>query len=190
MKWFISDILSYIGGKIINGRVVWERSVICPDGSIEIMATPFLNITRALGDFWSFNYTTNEYVVSPEPHIFDYTLDVSHQDFFILATNGLWNIISQVEMVDFVKQKMSQKSTNLVKCLVVETPDRYRKSEWLADNITIVITCLEDFSDIGLNDQVVPEAKKVRNLCGCMHMGDCTSYYCESCSFIRTLIFG
>ena len=186
---YFCDILSYIGGKIVNGRVVWERSVICPDGSVEIMATPFLNIYRALGDFWSFNYATNEYV-SPKPHICDYTLDVSHQDFFILTTNSLWNIMSQVEVVDFVKQKMSQKSTNLTKCLVVEALDRYRKSEQLADNITIVITCLEDFSDIVLYDQVVPEAKKIRNLCGCMRLGERTSYHCESCSLIRTLIFG
>ena len=149
-----------------------------------MIATPFLNTTRALGDFWSFSYATNEYVVSPEPYICDYSLDVSHQDFFILATNGLWNIMSQVEVVEFVKQKMSQKSTNLAKCLVVEALDRCRKSKRLADNITIIITSLEDFRDIGLNDEIVPQAKKVRKLCGRACICESVHYNCESCSLI------
>ena len=144
----------------------------------DVVATPFLTTTRALGDFWSFNYTTNQYVISPEPHICDYSLDLSHQDFFILATNGLWKIMSEVEVVGFVKQKMSQKSTNLAKCLVVEAINRYKKSKQLADNITILITSFEGeagliilpfytcfegmMSDIRLNiDQVVPQSKKV-----------------------------
>ncbi|KAH7731388.1 Protein phosphatase 2C containing protein [Aphelenchoides avenae] len=53
--------------------------------------SPFLAIARSLGDFWSMNQDTHEYVVSPEPDLDVHTL--SEKDtFIVLATDGLTNV--------------------------------------------------------------------------------------------------
>ena len=38
---------------------------------------PFLAVARALGDLWSYNSKKDVYVVSPDPDLHVYTIDIS-----------------------------------------------------------------------------------------------------------------
>ena len=79
-------------------RVVWERKEPSDDPpTIDLI--PFLNISRSLGDFWSWSDKTNLFVVSPHPDVGVHPLDPAHQRFLVLASDGLW---TPQEVVNFV----------------------------------------------------------------------------------------
>lgn len=73
------------GGKIIEKagihRVVWYRPRIPHQGPIRrntrIEEIPFLAVGRSLGDLWSYNWKTKQFMVSPEPDVAVYELDSS-----------------------------------------------------------------------------------------------------------------
>jgi protein phosphatase 1D len=39
---------------------------------------PFLAVARSLGDLWSYNYKTEEFVVSPEPDVSVIDIDITN----------------------------------------------------------------------------------------------------------------
>ena len=45
--------------------------------SIMTEEVPFLAVARALGDLWSYNSETDNFVVSPEPDLHVYSVDIS-----------------------------------------------------------------------------------------------------------------
>ena len=59
------------GGMVVKSsqggilRVVWQRTVLNNPRMIERL--PFLNMTRALGDYWSMHPGSRSYAVSPDP---------------------------------------------------------------------------------------------------------------------------
>lgn len=89
------------GGAVMNkagvSRVVWSRPIRGHRGPIRRSTStediPFLAIARSLGDFWSMNQDTHEYVVSPEPDLDVHTLR-ENNSFIVLATDGLTNVLS------------------------------------------------------------------------------------------------
>lgn len=50
-------------------RVVWNRPAVGPSGMMRCDEIPFLAVARSLGDLWSYNATTDEFVVSPDPDV-------------------------------------------------------------------------------------------------------------------------
>ena len=80
-------------------RVLMESS---SNGSDRI---PFLNISCFADDFWSFNLRTQKYTVSPEPYVEAIPLDLSTQKFLVIASDGLWNVMSPDEVVFFIENK-------------------------------------------------------------------------------------
>lgn len=56
-----------------------------------------------LGDLWSFNSASNQFVVSPEPDVNTMTIDVSRHRCLILGTDGLWNMIPPQRAVEVVQ---------------------------------------------------------------------------------------
>ena len=44
------------------------------------------------------------YVVSPDPDVSSYTVDLSKHRYIILASDGLWNMVKPQEAVNVVKQ--------------------------------------------------------------------------------------
>uniref|UniRef100_A0A0N4ZNE4 PPM-type phosphatase domain-containing protein n=1 Tax=Parastrongyloides trichosuri TaxID=131310 RepID=A0A0N4ZNE4_PARTI len=106
------------GGKVIRKnnchRVVWQRSQTAHllDSRFATTDIPFLAIARALGDFWSYNYSTNQYVVSPDPDCF--TIDID-DDFmgFILCSDGVTGTLSENELSKLIKNvKDNHKKNN------------------------------------------------------------------------------
>ena len=70
------------------------------DGEVDLI--PFLSVSRSLGDFWSFNPRTKQFVVSPKPDVHVHPLNPDEQKFIVIATDGLWNVMSPKEVVEFI----------------------------------------------------------------------------------------
>ena len=114
-------------------RVVWNRPVFNPNGGqhtlkkchSELISTshmshyemnyqrgiknvpteriPFLAVARSLGDLWSYNVASDEFIVSPVPDVFSFELDPRIHKCLILATDGLWNMLKSTESVELVR---------------------------------------------------------------------------------------
>ena len=103
-------------------RVVWNRQKISSSSSyrhrhqhsittttttsgttIEYEQIPFLAVSRALGDLWSLNADTNLYSVSPEPELAVIEIDPNKHRCIILASDGLWNMITPEAAVEIVR---------------------------------------------------------------------------------------
>ena len=73
------------GGKVVNKsgvpRVVWNRPRVGHQGPVRrstpIDEIPFLAVARALGDLWSYNSKRDVFVVSPEPDLHVYNIDIN-----------------------------------------------------------------------------------------------------------------
>jgi protein phosphatase 1D len=71
--------------------------------TIEYEQIPFLAVSRALGDLWSLNTDTNLYSVSPEPELTVIEIDPNKHRCLILASDGLWNMITPEAAVEIVR---------------------------------------------------------------------------------------
>lgn len=56
-----------------------------------------------VGDFWSYNSASNKFVVSPEPDVNVYPVDVESFRCLILGTDGLWNMLTPSVAVALVQ---------------------------------------------------------------------------------------
>jgi len=150
------------GGKVVwkagVPRVVWNRPRIGHRGpvlrSTHIDEIPFLAVARSLGDLWSFNSASNEFVVSPEPDVNSMTIDVSRHRCLILGTDGLWNMIPPQRAVEVIQHvdrqnKMQPNAdqplpwTNPSKRLVNTALDYWMMNKLRADNCTAVTALLD-----------------------------------------------
>lgn len=62
---------------------------------------------------WSYDYFQQEFVVSPEPDLGVMTLDLKKDVCIILATDGLWNMMSGQDAVSLV-QDVENENRNLI----------------------------------------------------------------------------
>ncbi|XP_075917680.1 uncharacterized protein LOC142915940 [Petromyzon marinus] len=84
-----------LGGRVMRKpggpcRVAWRRPLVahCGPGQ-QSSATediPFLTVSRSLGDLWSYDFASAQFVVSPEPDVSAYRLDPGHHRY--LASGG------------------------------------------------------------------------------------------------------
>ena len=139
-------------------RVVWqrERKVLKIDGSPPdstnpaiFDAIPFLSVARSLGDFWSFNPTTNEFVVSPSPDVHVLPLKPKEQKFLVVASDGLWNVMTPTQVVQFIWDYENDDQTchqprDVVKAVINEALRRWKHKNLLADNISVLIAFLAE----------------------------------------------
>jgi len=151
------------GGKVVNKsgvpRVVWTRPRKGHTGpvrrSTHIDEVPFLAVARALGDLWSYNSKSDEFVVSPEPDLHVYDLDITKHRCLIFGTDGAWNVLSPEVAVSHVKNIENNNEKymldpeaghtwkNPAKQLVESALDRWRTYELRADNTTTVVVLLD-----------------------------------------------
>ncbi|KAM4043952.1 protein phosphatase 1G [Anomaloglossus baeobatrachus] len=69
-----------------------------------------LNLSRAIGDHFykrNRNLPPEEQMISALPDIKVLTLNEEH-DFMVIACDGIWNVMSSQEVVDFIQEKISQ----------------------------------------------------------------------------------
>jgi len=151
------------GGKVVNKsgvpRVVWNRPRLGHTGPIRrstpVDEIPFLAVARALGDLWSYNSKRDIFVVSPDPDLHVYSIDISKQRCLILGTDGAWNVLSAEMAVNSVRlaEKNNEKHMlegvsggqwlNPSKQLVDQAVERWRACKLRADNTSVVVVMLD-----------------------------------------------
>jgi protein phosphatase 1D len=159
-----STRITQCGGKVIckSGvpRVVWNRPKMGHKGpvrrSTHIDEIPFLAVARSLGDLWSYNSEENVFVVSPEPDIRVYPVDIGQHRCLVLGTDGAWNMLTPQNAISTVcmaeraneqhmlnpvegKTAWINPSKQLVDCAI----DRWTSSKLRADNTSIVTVMLD-----------------------------------------------
>ncbi len=143
-------------------RVVWQRErkvkilklQETTDGpastSLTVFDTiPFLSVARSLGDFWSFSPATNEFVVSPCPDVHVLPLEPKNHKFLVLASDGLWNVMTPTDVVQFIwdyehDEETCHQPRDVVKAVINEALKRWKRKNLLADNISVLIAFLSE----------------------------------------------
>jgi len=160
-----SSRIQQCGGKVVckSGvpRVVWNRPRVGHKGpvrrSTHIDEIPFLAVARSLGDLWSYNSEENVFVVSPEPDLRVYNVDITKHRCLILGTDGAWNMLTAQNAMTTVcraeksnEQNMLNHTTdgkpiwiNPSKQLVEKAIGRWNSSKLRADNTTVVTVMLD-----------------------------------------------
>jgi hypothetical protein len=140
------------GGKVMISRkgvprVVWERHREDPNSGMELVdSIPFLSVSRALGDFWSYCPSSGKFAVSPVPDVHVHPLNPTVVKFVVIASDGLWNVMSPKEVVEFIWDYEHEKDDeklhqprDVVKAIINEALNRWKKKMLLADNISVLI---------------------------------------------------
>ncbi|XP_054718262.1 uncharacterized protein LOC129227692 isoform X2 [Uloborus diversus] len=155
------------GGLVMNksgvDRVVWKRPRPGHQGPVlrntDCDEVPFLAVARSLGDLWSYDYFQQEFVVSPEPDLGVMTLDLKKDKCLILASDGLWNIMSPQDAIHLV-QEVENENVKLItkfgvsehlhltlcnpsKVLVDCALERWNQLRTRADNTSVVAIMLD-----------------------------------------------
>jgi len=61
------------------------------------------------GDLWSYNHESGSYVVSPVPDVSVHQLDVAVHRCVIIASDGVWNMLSPAQAIEFVERWLRQR---------------------------------------------------------------------------------
>jgi len=151
------------GGKVVNKngvpRVVWTRPQKGHTGPVRrstpLDEIPFLAVARALGDLWSYNSKKDEFIVTPEPDLHVYDIDISKHRCLVFGTDGAWNVlspesaVSHVQRVDKLNEKYMMEPDaghpwkNPAKQLVDEALAKWNAFSVRADNTTTVVVLLD-----------------------------------------------
>ena len=143
----------FIGGSVRTSRkgirrVCWERERKESRGVYDCI--PFLGVSRSLGDFWSLSHRTQKFTVSPKPDVYAHKLNLEEQKFVVIASDGLWNVMSPDEVVRFIwdYQRASDKGNNqpkdVVKAVIRQALERWAGKLFPADNIAVLIAFLSE----------------------------------------------
>ncbi|KAF3847252.1 hypothetical protein F7725_020280 [Dissostichus mawsoni] len=127
-----------LGGSVIKksgvNRVVWKRPRLSHNGPVRrstvIDNIPFLAVARALGDLWSYDFYSGEFVVSPEPDTSVVILDPKKHRYIILGSDGLWN--------------MAPCGVSSARQLVSHALLRWRQRMLRADNTSAIVITLQE----------------------------------------------
>nr|KAF6329199.1 protein phosphatase, Mg2+/Mn2+ dependent 1G [Pipistrellus kuhlii] len=126
-----------------------------------------LNLSRAIGDHFykrNKNLPPEEQMISALPDIKMLTLTDDHE-FMVIACDGIWNVMSSQEVIDFIQSKISQRDENgelrLLSSIVEELLDQCLAPDTSGDgtgcdNMTCIIICFKPRSTA----EVQPESGK------------------------------
>lgn len=131
-------------------RVVWNRSRVCHTGPVTRSAPPceeipFLAVARSLGDLWSFNPTSNTYVVSPDPDVIVLPLNVSVHHCLVFGTDGLWNVVTPDAAVAVIQTCEIHNSADVV--LDGNSKPDFKKLGWINPARKLVDVALQRWSE-------------------------------------------
>ncbi|XP_075706544.1 protein phosphatase 1D [Rhinoderma darwinii] len=141
-----------LGGSVINksgvNRVVWKRPRLTHNGPVRrstvIDQIPFLAVARALGDLWSYDFYSGEFVVSPVPDTSVHTIDPLKHKFIIVGSDGLWNMVSAQDAVSLCQEQEKpyvngECSQSFAKMLVSRALTQWRYRMLRADNTSAIV---------------------------------------------------
>ncbi|TNN01433.1 hypothetical protein fugu_010815 [Takifugu bimaculatus] len=157
-----------LGGSVIKksgvNRVVWKRPRLSHNGPVRrstvIDQIPFLAVARALGDLWSYDFYSGEFVVSPEPDTSVVTLDPKKHRYIVLGSDGLWNMVPPQEAISMCQnndETMAPCGVSNARQLVSHALLRWRQRMLRADNTSAIVIALQEPGVIQdtLNDEEV-----------------------------------
>ncbi|KAM4566453.1 protein phosphatase, Mg2+/Mn2+ dependent, 1Da [Odontesthes bonariensis] len=144
-----------LGGSVIKksgvNRVVWKRPRLSHNGPVRrstvIDQIPFLAVARALGDLWSYDFYSGEFVVSPEPDTSVVVLDPRKHRYIILGSDGLWNMVPPQEAISMCQnndEEMAQCGVSSARQLVSHALLRWRQRMLRADNTSAIVIALQE----------------------------------------------
>ncbi|XP_077338264.1 protein phosphatase 1D [Lithobates pipiens] len=149
-----------LGGSVINksgvNRVVWKRPRLTHNGPVRrstiIDQIPFLAVARALGDLWSYDFYSGEFVVSPEPDTSVHTIDPQKHKFIIIGSDGLWNMVSAQDSVSLCQElekscASGECGQSCAKVLVNRALTQWRQRMLRADNTSAIVICISSDSE-------------------------------------------
>ncbi|KAM8976756.1 protein phosphatase 1D isoform 2-T2 [Pelodytes ibericus] len=141
-----------LGGSVINksgvNRVVWKRPRLTHNGPVRrstvIDQIPFLAVARALGDLWSYDFYSGEFVVSPEPDTSVHTIDPQKHKLIIIGSDGLWNMVSAQDAISMCQEQerayaTGECSQSCAKMLVSRALSQWRQRMLRADNTSTIV---------------------------------------------------
>lgn len=149
------------GGKVMEKqgihRVVWFRPKHPQSGMVRRNTRydeiPFLAVGRSLGDLWSYNKKTNQFMVSPEPDVAVIEIDSLHHKCLVFGTDGLWNMVDPQQAVDLFyecekinadnKQKGIQNWRNPARYLVDTALSKWSENRLRSDNTTVICIAID-----------------------------------------------
>uniref|UniRef100_A0A672H2B2 Protein phosphatase, Mg2+/Mn2+ dependent 1D n=1 Tax=Salarias fasciatus TaxID=181472 RepID=A0A672H2B2_SALFA len=138
-----------LGGSVIKksgvNRVVWKRPRLSHNGPVRrstvIDQIPFLAVARALGDLWSYDFYSGEFVVSPEPDTSVLVLDPRKHRYIILGSDGLWNMVPPIKACPLLQAPCGVSSARQ---LVSHALLRWRQRMLRADNTSAIVIALQE----------------------------------------------
>lgn len=143
---------SHAGGSVMTSRkgvprVVWRRQR--KTGEDVYDSIPFLSVSRSLGDFWSYNPRTNHFTVSPKPDVHVHPLNPKEQKFVVIASDGLWNVMTPDEVVRYIwdyehNEEVCYQPRDVVRAVIEEALRRWQWKRQPADNIAVLIAFLTE----------------------------------------------
>lgn len=113
-----------------------------------------LAVSRALGDF---DYKCvhgkgpTEQLVSPEPEVHDIERSEEDDQFIILACDGIWDVMGNEELCDFVRSRLEVTDDLEKVCNEIVDTCLYKGSR---DNMSVILICFPN------SPKVSPEAVK------------------------------
>ncbi|KAG9508739.1 Protein phosphatase 1D [Fragariocoptes setiger] len=153
-----------------------------PEYIKSILPLPFLAVARSLGDLWSYNGQTKEYIVSPDPDVEVRKID-SQDRAIILASDGLWNMVNSMESVRLLQELVDPKIERaLIDCHNFKVLDEsdvsaslvdYANQQWKnrnlkADNTSAIVILLEKHKPNRISDSSSTHVDKTSCLyCSC-----------------------
>nr|AAH72934.1 MGC80458 protein [Xenopus laevis] len=149
-----------LGGSVINkcgvNRVVWKRPRLTHNGPVRrstvIDQIPFLAVARALGDLWSYDFYSGEFVVSPEPDTSVHTIDPQKHKFIIIGSDGLWNMVSAQDAISMCQEQeracvTGDHGQTCAKMLVSRALTQWRQRMLRADNTSVVVISISPLTE-------------------------------------------
>ncbi|XP_056141073.1 protein phosphatase 1D-like [Lampris incognitus] len=144
-----------LGGSVMKksgvNRVVWKRPRLTHNGPVRrstvIDQIPFLAVARALGDLWSYDFYSGEFVVSPEPDTTVLTLDPKRHRYIILGSDGLWNMMppkDAVNMCNSHDKMVGPKGMSCATRLGCTALLFWKQRMLRADNTTVIVLALQE----------------------------------------------
>ena len=145
------------GGKVAiafgTPRVVWSETTLDEKtGLMTNKETPWLKMSRSLGDFWSYNAESGKFIVSPEPEVSVYNLNLTTDQCIILASDGLWDFVSAdlaVETVNSIEKEIAKPNgtwINPSQKLCQLALEQGMQLNITNDNITVITVMLSQVS--------------------------------------------
>ncbi|XP_064206149.1 protein phosphatase 1D-like isoform X1 [Anguilla rostrata] len=143
-----------LGGSVMKksgvNRVVWKRPRLTHNGPVRrstvIDQIPFLAVARALGDLWSYDFYSGEFVVSPVPDTSVVRLDPRRHRYIILGSDGLWNMVSPQDAVSLCQdhdEALAPFGVSSACHLVTHALLRWRQRMLRADNTSVIVVSLQ-----------------------------------------------